>query len=51
VAFGTSRLSPPKTLEMFDFTIQPSLNKERNHALTGLDFIRHGELVLFLGLQ
>ncbi len=49
VALGTSRLSPPKTLETFDFAFQPSLDKQRIHALAGLDFIRRGESVLFLG--
>ncbi len=39
VALGTSRLSPPKTLETFDFAFQPSLDKQRIHALAGLDFI------------
>ena len=39
VALGTSRLSLPKTLETFDFEFQPSLDRERFHALAGLDFI------------
>ena len=49
VALGTSRLSPPKTLETFDFAFQPSLDRERIHALAGLDFINRRESVLLLG--
>ena len=49
MALGTSRLSPPKTLESFDFAFQPSLEKSRIDALAGLDFIERRESVLFLG--
>ena len=49
VALRTSRLMPLKTLESFDFTFQPSLDRERVLALTGLEFIQRGESVLFVG--
>ncbi|MDE2843819.1 MAG: IS21-like element helper ATPase IstB [Chloroflexota bacterium] len=49
VAFKTSRLLPLKTLESFDFTFQPSLDRERIMALAGLSFIERGEVVHLLG--
>lgn len=49
VALRTSRLLPLKTLESFDFTFQPSLDKERVLALAGLEFIHRGDSVLFVG--
>jgi DNA replication protein DnaC len=38
-----------KTLESFDFSFQPSLDRERIAALAQLDFIRRAEVVHFLG--
>jgi DNA replication protein DnaC len=53
VALRTSKLMPIKTLESFDFSFQPSLDRERIAALAQLDFIRHfirrAEVVHFLG--
>lgn len=49
VALTTSRLMPLKTLESFDFTFQPTLDRERVLALAGLEFIHRGESVLFVG--
>ena len=49
VALKTSRLMPPKTLESFDFSFQPSLDRHRIAALAQLDFIRRAEVVHFLG--
>lgn len=49
VALTTARLTPPKTLESFDFTFQPSLDRDRIMALAGLDFIARAEVVHFLG--
>ncbi|MFA3919340.1 IS21-like element helper ATPase IstB [Ruegeria hyattellae] len=49
VALRTSKLLPIKTLESFDFTFQPSLDRERIAALAQLDFIRRAEVVHFLG--
>lgn len=49
VALTTARLTPPKTLENFDFTFQPSLDKNRIMALAGLEFIARAEVVHFLG--
>lgn len=49
VALKTSKLMPVKTLESFDFTFQPSLDRERIAALAQLDFIRRAEVVHFLG--
>ncbi len=49
VALKTARLNPPKTLESFDFTFQPSLDKNRIMALAQLDFIARTEVVHFLG--
>ncbi len=49
VALTTARLTPPKTLESFDFTFQPSLDRDRIRALAQLDFITRTEVVHFLG--
>jgi DNA replication protein DnaC len=49
VAMITARLTPPKTLEGFDFTFQPSLDRDRIMALAELDFIDRAEVVHFLG--
>jgi DNA replication protein DnaC len=49
VALRTAKLTPIKTLEGFDFTFQPSLDRERIAALAQLDFIRRAEVVHFLG--
>lgn len=49
MALTTSRLTPPKTLESFDFTFQPSLDRDRIMALAQLDFITRAEVVHFLG--
>ena len=49
VALKTAKLMPIKTLEGFDFTFQPSLDRERVAALAQLDFIRRAEVVHFLG--
>jgi len=49
VALRTAKLMPVKTLESFDFSFQPSLDRERIAALAQLDFIRRAEVVHFLG--
>jgi DNA replication protein DnaC len=49
VALKTARLMPPKTLESFDFTFQPSLDRNRIMALAQLDFVARAEVVHFLG--
>ena len=49
VALRTSKLLPIKTLESFDFSFQPSLDRERIAALAQLDFVRRAEVVHFLG--
>lgn len=49
VALRTARLLPIKTLESFDFSFQPSLDRNRIAALAQLDFIRRAEVVHFLG--
>jgi DNA replication protein DnaC len=49
VAMTTARLTPPKTLEGFDFTFQPSLDRDRIMALAQLEFIDRAEVVHFLG--
>ena len=49
VALTTARLAPPKTLESFDFTFQPSLERDRIMALAPLDFITRAEVVHFPG--
>jgi DNA replication protein DnaC len=49
VALKTARLTPPKTLESFDFSFQPSLDRNRILALAQLDFVARAEVVHFLG--
>ena len=49
VALRTAKLMPIKTLESFDFSFQPSLDRHRIAALAQLDFIRRAEVVHFLG--
>src|SRR6056297_452247 len=49
VALKTAKLMPIKTLEGFDFSFQPSLDRERIAALAQLDFIRRAEIIHFLG--
>ena len=49
MALNTSGLSPPKTLESFDFSFQPSLDRERILTLAGLGFIDRAEVVHLLG--
>ena len=49
VALKTARLTPPKTLESFDFSFQPSLDRGRILALAQLDFVARAEVVHFLG--
>lgn len=49
MALSTSGLLPPKTLESFDFSFQPSLDRARIDALASLDFIERSEVVHFLG--
>ena len=49
VGLKTSRLMPLKTLEGFDFSFQPSLDRGRILALAQLDFIERGEVVHLLG--
>ena len=49
IALKPSRLVPIKTLEGFDCTVQPSLNRERIMALAELTFIERGDGVHLLG--
>ncbi|MGA1124888.1 MAG: IS21-like element helper ATPase IstB [Chthoniobacterales bacterium] len=49
VALTTARLMPAKTLESFDFSFQPSLDRERVMALAQLGFVDRAEVVHFLG--
>ncbi len=49
VALKTARLTPPKTLEGFDFAFQPSLDRNRILALAELHFIKRCEVVHLLG--
>lgn len=49
VALKTARLTPPKTLESFDFAFQPSLDRNRVLTLAQLDFVARAEVVHFLG--
>jgi DNA replication protein DnaC len=49
VALKTARLTPPKTLESFDFAFQPSLDRSRILALAQLDFVARAEVVHFPG--
>ena len=49
IALKTSRLTPVKTLQSFDFTFQPSLDRQRIETIAGLDFVRRQEVVHLLG--
>jgi DNA replication protein DnaC len=49
VALKTARLTPPKTLEGFDFSFQPSLDRGRILALAQLEFVARAEVVHLLG--
>jgi DNA replication protein DnaC len=49
VALKTAQLNPPKTLEGFDFSFQPSLDRNRILALAELDFVTRAEVLHFLG--
>ena len=49
IALKTSRLTPAKTLESFDFSFQPSLDRDRIAALAQLGFVERAETVHFLG--
>ncbi len=49
VALRTARLMPVKTLESFDFSFQPSLDRHRIMALAQLEFIKRAEVLHFLG--
>ena len=48
-ALQMARLTPVKTLTGFDFSFQPSLDRNRIMALAGLDFIDRHEVVHFIG--
>jgi DNA replication protein DnaC len=48
-ALQMARLTPVKTLSGFDFSFQPSLDRNRVMALAGLDFIDRHEVVHFIG--
>jgi DNA replication protein DnaC len=48
-ALRMARLPIVKTLAGFDFTFQPSLDRNRVMALAGLDFINRAEVVHLLG--
>jgi hypothetical protein len=49
IALMMARLSTIKTLAGFDFSFQPSLDKNRIMALAKLEFIDRNEVVHFLG--
>ncbi len=49
MALMTARLTAIKTLASFDFTFQPSLDRNRILAVAELDFIARKEVVHFLG--
>ena len=49
MALNTARLLPIKTLESFDFTFQPSLDRNRIMTLAQLEFIDRAEAVHLLG--
>ena len=49
MALHTARLAPIKTLEGFDFSFQPSLDRDRIMALAQLEFIDRAEAVHLLG--
>jgi len=48
-ALQMARLTPIKTLASFDFSFQPSLDRNRIAALAGLDFIDRHEVVHLVG--
>ena len=48
-ALQMARLATIKTLSGFDFSFQPSLDRNRILALAQLDFIDHHEVVHFIG--
>jgi DNA replication protein DnaC len=48
-ALQMARLATVKTLSTFDFSFQPSLDRNRIMALAGLDFIDRREVVHFIG--
>src|SRR3954470_23187918 len=48
-ALQMARLSAVKTLSGFDFSFQPSLDRNRIMALAGLDFIGRHEVVNYIG--
>jgi len=48
-ALQMARLAPIKSLTGFDFSFQPSLDRNRIMALAGLDFIDRHEVVHFIG--
>jgi DNA replication protein DnaC len=48
-ALQMARLTPIKTLSGFDFSFQPSLDRNRVIALAGLDFIDRHDVVHFIG--
>ena len=49
MALMTARLAPIKTMESFDFTFQPSLDRNRIMVLAELEFITRCEVVHLLG--
>jgi len=49
MALMTARLTQLKTLESFDFSFQPSLDRNQILTLAGLGFIARNEVVHFLG--
>lgn len=49
VALQTARLTTVKTLSGFDFSFQPSLDRQRVMALAELEFIERCQCVHFLG--
>ena len=51
VALRTARLMPIKTLESFDFSFQPSLDRHRIMALAQLEFIKRTEVLHFSARQ
>jgi DNA replication protein DnaC len=48
-AMKTAGLPAAKTIEEYDFSFHPQLNKQEVMALFDLDFIRQHENVFFLG--
>jgi len=49
VALRTSRLLPVKTVESFDFSFQPSVDRSRIMTFAELGFVERREVVHFLG--